>query len=521
QPPPRVRVLLIQIVIEFQPAEIGVHHVYKVISQRSIRSWPARSWSLIDDLWRRFAIGTLSLGLSTPIAAEQPESSINPFETALQTSPTDLLFPFSVRAENSGITGPIIPDPRRIQPNRPTVERPLQRDIEQHLQRDSGRTVWEWQHLTGDWSGLRPALGERGFNLESSLTVDVSRNFRGGLNSSRTIARQLFDVNATVFTEPLGGWEGGTFFVDYQYQSGPFGGILTGDFQGFANNGTDGISQIAQLWFEQLFLDETWRVRLGKVDANSQFAFVEHGGEFLNSSMGFSPTIFVFPSYPDPASSVTVFWTPTDEFYAGAGIFDGDANRGVRTGLHGPLRLVTASTSVFVVGESGLRWGTEPTELQGRLGLGFWHHTGVFDRFDGAHQAGTSGFYGIFDQQLVWEIPEDPEDNQGLAMFLQIGTADKSVSDVDLHLGAGLVWHGLIPMRDFDGLGLGFSYVRFSSEPGTNFSTNGELATELFYKMQWVPWCYTTFDLQHIHDSGGDASLSDALVGTIRAGFLF
>jgi hypothetical protein len=149
------------------------------------------------------------------------------------------------------------------------------------------------------------------------------------------------------------------------------------------------------------------------------------------------------------------------------------------------------------------------------------NHTGVFDRFDGARQAGTSGFYAIFGQQLVWEIPEEPDDNQGLATFLQIGTADKSVSDVDLHLGAGLVWHGLIPRRNFDGLGLCFSYVRFSSEPGADFSTNGELATELFYKMQWTPWCYTTFDLQHIHDSEGDASLSDALVGTIRAGFLF
>ena len=71
--------------------------------------------------------------------------------------------------------------------------------------------------------------------------------------------------------------------------------------QGFLQNAdADGRTQIAELWYQQLFLDQKVRVKVGK-DANSEFAVPQNGVAFLNSSFGHSPTI-AMPTYPDVRS---------------------------------------------------------------------------------------------------------------------------------------------------------------------------------------------------------------------------
>jgi hypothetical protein len=41
-----------------------------------------------------------------------------------------------------------------------------------------------------------------------------------------------------------------------------------------------------------------------------------------------------------------------------------------------------------------------PDNLPGRIGVGGYHHTGGFLRYDGTDQSGTSGMYAVFDQTI-------------------------------------------------------------------------------------------------------------------------
>lgn len=184
----------------------------------------------------------------------------------------------------------------------------------------TGRTLF------ADWPKRETAPVE----LNATWIVDASQSLRGGLTTNRGAVRNLFELAVSASTEPLLGFSGGAVGLSFQNQAGRDGSRLSGDLQVFSNIDADGRSQLAELWYEHVFEDIPLRIRVGKVDANTQFAFVEHGIEFLQSSMGFSPTVFVLPTYPDPSPGINMFYGETEGFYAGIGIYDGSLAQGAR-----------------------------------------------------------------------------------------------------------------------------------------------------------------------------------------------
>ncbi len=384
---------------------------------------------------------------------------------------------------------------------------------------DTGKPFLEWQHLTDDWGGRRPRLDDLGIVFEADLTFDHSHNFEGGLGRG-SATRNLLNFNLTLDTQRLGLWEGGTFFLNFQNIHGPGIGDELGDVQGLDNLDADGRTQISEIWYEQLLLGEQVRIRIGKVDVNSEFAYVDNGGEFLNSSMGFSPTVFVMPSYPDPAFGFTLFIYPSESLYAGIGMIDGSAQEGIATGSRGPSTLFGAPGDLFYIAEAGSTWALNERTLPGRVGVGVWVHDGDFVRFDAGMEDRAVGFYFVLDQMLWRENSEDEEDSQGLAGFMQYGYADANLSSVEHHIGVGATWTGAIPERDDDVLGLGISVARLSDDPAAGFTDDAETAFELFYRLQLTPYIAVKPDLQFIKNPGG-AGADDALVGTVRVEISF
>lgn len=403
-------------------------------------------------------------------------------------------------------------NPRPQNAGRPTIPKPRKPAVPTPDGQVTPHGLLDRPQVTDDWRGVRPWLNDRGVVIDSSLTLDLSRNFRGGVSTSETILRHLIDVNVTLDAERLWGWRGGTLFVDFQSFQGETGNLIVGDFQIFSNIDALPVTHVPQMWVEQLLLNDTFRFKVGMVDANSEFAYTEYGSEFLNSSMGFSPTIFVMPTYPDPATSLNLFWNPNKLFYIGAGVYDGAGQRGVPTGSQGPRSLIGAK--LFSIAEAGVNWGAPLVPLPGRFAVGGWYHNGDFDAFNGTQQTGTEGWYCLMEQQLYREHPDDDQDEQGLGLFVQYGQADPEVSEARRHAGAGVAWRGLIPTRDKDSLGTGVTSVQFSDEAGYAF--NAETAVELFYKAVLTKWAEVCFDLQYIHHPGGVAGRSDAVVGTSR-----
>ena len=376
---------------------------------------------------------------------------------------------------------------------------------------DTGKPVRDWQRATDDWWGLRPKLNDRGITLQANLTLDTSWDLAGGANPRSTAIRYLLNANLTLDTAHLVGWKDGTFFLNFQNQDGRNGEEMVRSVQGISNIDSDRLTQISELWYQQLLWDGKARIKVGKVDANAEFARVENGAEFLNSSFGFSPTIVGFPSYPNPATSLNIMATPTPWLYCGVGLYDGATMESSPTGSRGPAGL--SRHGMFYIGEAGLKWGET---LRGRVGAGSWHHTGDMPRFDGRTQSGTTGYYLTLDQQLWRQNPSAADDNKGLAMFAQYGWADAAVSPVEQHLGAGLTWTGLIPGRDSDVLGLAATYARLSKAPGAAFDAYDEVVVELFYKVQVLTWLSVKPDLQYIHNPGGLKDRDDALAATLR-----
>ena len=417
----------------------------------------------------------------------------------------------------------VIPEDQRHQSHsgKPQVPQPQRPVMSTEKNVDTGREPHEWQHLTDDWGGARPWLDDHGFVIESSLTFDWSSNWHGGANTNGSSFRHLFLFDITIDTERLFGLPGGTVFMDFMNQNGEDGSQDTGDFQAYSNIDADGRTQIAELWYEHVFLDGKLRVKVGKVEANAEFAYTDNGGEFLNSSMGFSPTIFVLPTYPDPSMAIVVFAYPTDNLYAGVGIFDGAAVEDFMTGTRGPSTFFESSPAdMFVIGEAGITWQWGEG-LAGRLAAGGWGHNGSFERFDGTgNESGTAGFYFLADQTLWREDPSDEDNEQGIGVFLQFGWADGDVSEAELHFGCGVNWIGPIPTRDDDAAGVGITWVKFTDDDGAGFTDDSETAIEVFYKLQVMQWASVKPDIQYILTPGG-ADLNDALVGTLRVEFVF
>ena len=275
-----------------------------------------------------------------------------------------------------------------------------------------------------------------------------------------------------------------------------------------------------QLWYEQWLFDEAVRVKVGKVDANAEFAYISPAAGFINASAGFSPAIFALPTYPNPATSVNLFVYPCDDFYAGAGLYDGaTAVDGVPTGSRGPAGFFSDDDSDdwFAIAEAGVLFDAAGPVNSVRLAVGGWWHSGEFTRFDGGIEDGTAGFYALAEGRF-W-TPEgvdraDDDDARGLWGFLQYGAANDEVSSVAQQFGGGVSLTGTLPGRDADSAGVYLSLVDFSGDPSAGF-TDDEFSIEFFYDIEVTPWLHVKPDIQWFQNPGGGAT-EDALVGTLR-----
>lgn len=366
------------------------------------------------------------------------------------------------------------------------------------------------------WGGLRPYLAsEYGLTFQPSLTADYSSNFRGGANTAGDIFRTLFDFRISLDTQPLFKIKGGTFSIDFQNQTGRNGSDDVGDVQGFDNADADGRTQISELWYEQYFLKNKMRIKVGKVDANTEFAAPEYSSQFLNSSFGYSPSITNFPTYPDGALSFNVFVYPAPWLYAGYGVYDGDGvgNHPITTAFNSP-------TDYFQIAEVGVRWTLREGTLPGRLAGGVFYDNAAFETFSGRHQSGTAGAYFIAEQKLLHQNFYTKDDERGVYAFAQYSFGDAEVNDVRQHLGAGLTWVGPYAKANNDTVGIGFTTAFLSDASGTPCTQDTETSIEGFYNFQATSYLSIKPDLQYIiHPGGNDAQ--DALVATLRVTVAF
>ncbi len=257
-----------------------------------------------------------------------------------------------------------------------------------------GDPWWLWNRVTGVWGEFRGAFAEKGVEIEGSYTLGWSDVVGGGADEGSAF-QQWIDVNVTLDLNAMWGLEGGTVFIDFLTTNGRSISEHAGDIQGVSNLETDTVDQIAEFWYEQWLADRVVRLKVGKIEGNSEFAFVDSASDFMNGSAGISPTVFTIPSAPDTSFGFNLFLYPSETWYAGFGFYDGAAAvDGVRTGNRGPSTFWSSSQSndYFYIGEVGHTWETLGSMYEGRLAAGVWHHTGKFAEFGGGVADRNDGF---------------------------------------------------------------------------------------------------------------------------------
>lgn len=385
---------------------------------------------------------------------------------------------------------------------------------------------WTWSRGTGDWAGARSTMEDAGFTFNGSAITEWSRVFAGGLDNASAF-RFLLDLNLTVELDKVVGLKGGKIFADFQNADTGVGALVHGGFQPYSNIAINGsITQLSQLWYEQWLFDDVLRVKVGKVDANTEFAYIPAAGGFINASAGFTPTIFALPTYPNPSTSINAFLYPTDEWYIGFGAYDGAATiDGVPTGSRGPATFLSddLSDDWFLIAESGLTLGEAGFLRNLRISAGGWWLIGDVTTFDGDTDNGTGGAYALA-QSRLW-TPEgvdfaNDDDTRGLWAFLQGGWSDPNVALAAQQYGGGVSLTGTFAGRDDDSTGVYCSYVVFGDDPTSGLGDQ-EVSLEVFYDIAITPFLHLKPDLQWFHDPSGDDSIDDSLVGTLRLTITF
>lgn len=359
--------------------------------------------------------------------------------------------------------------------------------------------VEDWLHgdyATGKWFGARPLFEDHGVSIQSSLLYSPFFMTRGGMNDSRSgKAYSLFNLGVTIDTEKAHMWKGGTFYALYQNKRGY--GLSAGSMGDWI--GLDGwdwreMNQISECWYQQKLFNDKVRLKFGKQDGNTDFAFLNSGWDFMNTGHSINPTV-PLPTYPDQAFGFMVEVSPKEW-----------------------LSLKNGTYSRFNVPFNISEIEFKPTirKLPGRYILGAWElsdsngmevassYDPVADETYVNNFHRNFGFYAGFEQMVYKENKDDDEDMQGLTVFCQYGMSPSNRNDMSSYVGGGLHYRGLIPKRDQDIAGVAVASGAFARRLGDITSQVGsENSIEAFYRVQVTPWFYLQPDVQFIMNPSG------------------
>ena len=364
-----------------------------------------------------------------------------------------------------------------------------------------------WSRMTGDWNRARTTIENRGLSFELTSSSDGSGL---GMWSSGVggFGRNLMTAGLTFDFEKLAGLKGSRALVQYQTLGGLNGALEFSSAQAFSNIDADPFRRFAEVWFEQQ-VGAKLRVKTGLIDANTEFACLDNTGDFINSSMGYSPTVFPLPTYPDPHFGLVVHVDPTERTYASAGVFNGGPAMGVRD-----------FDALFAVGEAGLRWNGRGG---GRIGVGYWRVGGQQAEQDAElndviRPVSTGGQYVVFDQTL-WSRERNGIE-RSVGAFFQAGLADPRMSATSSHIGAGLVGRGLVGGRPDDTIGVGVTFVGVAA-PTPEDRGGREIAIEAFHRFALTKWVGLKPDVQFIKTPLGTPGRRVMVAGTVRIEVVF
>ncbi len=405
-------------------------------------------------------------------------------------------------------------------------------------------SLWNWQKLTGDWGGVRTALGDKGVGFDVDVTQIMQGNAHGGRSTHNGFRYSgSADLTLTLNTAKMGLWPGGMFLFhsDVRWGAGideKVGALLPVNFDAFKPYyDRDRCAMTLSEWiYFQSLLDNKLVLLAGKLDGSRGFdqnAFAnDERTQFMSLGLRNYPMMGQFLPYTNIGAGFIV--TPVEWLRIATAIADTQGRAettGFETTFHGP-------THTTVLHEWGFK--VKPLEKEGNYRVGFvwsskefrhlqprtpFRQTGpLMINLVGLDMMGVLApllptkestdnvaVYANFDQ-WVWNEADDPK--QGLGVFGRFGWARADVNPVEYFYSVGVSDTGLIPKRDKDVLGIGFFHANLSHDMPSVFAQ--ETGIECYYNIEVAPWLHISPDLQIIVDPEGTDRFDTSIVYGLR-----
>lgn len=391
----------------------------------------------------------------------------------------------------------------------------------------------------GSWQLDRHEIEESGVQPVLILTVDYAKPVAGG-SDHEPAAMGNADFVVDIDAEKSLGWRGAEFFLyvlGNHYHTSGQGEFLTdkiGNAQVTSNIEAPSAVKIYEFWYDQTFLSaesgQSWSIRTGLYDLNSEFDVIESAAGLVNSSFGigadFSQSGENGPSiFPVTSLALRLLYRSDGGAYAQIALLDGvPGDPGNERGTHVKLG---GGDGVLQVVEAG--WVRELAEAQRyrKIAIGLWRYNPeqaeIVTNDDEAVQTSHSqGYYLIGEYQLLQES-SDPA--QGLAVFLRYGRADGNINPIKSYSGVGASYVGLVDGRDADQLSMGIAIASFGGEfADAELAMGNEIESrewiyEISYRLQLAPWFALQPDLQRVRNPV--AGNGDVTVALLRAEVVF
>jgi porin len=418
---------------------------------------------------------------------------------------------------------------------------------------DESKGIWERDHLTGDWRGLRANFERAGLTFDLQEQSELWGNFVGGLRRGTTYDG-LTTASLELDLEKVVGWPSAKIFASgFEIHGRGPSNSLVGNLQLISNIEATPDIKLYDLWLEQELLGSHLSIRLGQEGANDEMMITKYGSIFLNSSFGFPglPAADLpsgGPNYPMAAPFVRVRYASNPLSLTGAVYTADPAPPGT-----GDPQVRDAGGTTFRLNDHALSfaelaYSAPPAGLPGTYKFGTWYSSAPLLSVSDAlgpspaskpiphDHAGGITLYGIIDQ-MIWKHP-DGSDN-GIGLFLQVMGTPTEFSLSNLFIEGGLNWKAPIPGRDSDVFGLGVAYLgispffqQFGDETlftglGSPVKSN-ETVVEATYLYTVAPCWKLQPDLQFVINpgagtpsSGNRGSLINALAAGIRTTIKF
>lgn len=382
--------------------------------------------------------------------------------------------------------------------------------------------------LTGDGWGARKWLEDKGIEFNLSMTAIYQQNFHGGLDTHNGHDfTGSVDTELTLDFEKMGLWKGGILYVLGESSwNDDIGFDKVGSLHGVNGDAYLGDEpiQVSELWYQQTFLDEKVRVKVGKMDLRLDFDLNAYANDetyqFLNIDLVNIPNI----PWPDYCQGVMLALQPFDWMYVQGAIADAQAD-GRETGFN---TFYHDKDYTFTIFETGFTpaWNTSWGQLPGGYRFMLWYDPQpkpVFLATEHVVRNKTDdvGFAFNMDQMLLKEKPENDEDAQGLGMFFRYAYAHDDVNFIEHFWSVGGQYQGLIPTRDNDVLAFGFVQSIMGDRARRLDLGDRESIYEVYYNIAVFPWIQISPDFQYVQQPGGSKAIPDSFVAGVRVQMSF